>query len=113
MIGKWLAQYEGKELELFRNYGNPYETISIRVQVADGMMYLGDEEVEHGPDGGSSIVICTFDQENTRKAFALLAVNYQDPILVLKNMLDETHRTRKFLDLCKENNITYDRNFYM
>lgn len=113
MIDKWLAFYEGKELELFRNYGNPYETISIRVQVDEGMMYLGDEEVEHGPDGGRSIKIYTFDRENTRKAFTLLSLNGLNPILALKSMLDESHRTHKFIDLCKEHNIEFSRNFYL
>lgn len=113
MIDKWIAQYEGKELELFRNYGNPYETISIRVQVDEGSMYLGDEEMEHGPDGGRSIVIYTFDRENTRKAFFLLSGEDRDPIQVLQSMLDEAGRTCKFIDLCKANNIEFSRNFYL
>lgn len=112
MINKWLAQYEGKELELFRNYGNPYETISIRVQIDERCMYLGDEEVEHGPDGGRSIKIFTFDRENTRKAFWLLSGGYRDPILALKEMLDETNRTRTFIALCKENNIEFTSKLY-
>ena len=113
MLNKWLAQYEGQELELFRNFGNPYETISIRVQIDNHCMYLGDEEVEHGPDGGSSIKIFTFDRENTRKVLWLLCDGYRDPILALKEMLDETHRTRKFLDLCKENDIVYTAQLYL
>lgn len=112
MIDKWFSQYEGKELELFRNYGNPYETISIRIQVDEGMIYLGDEEVEHGPDGGRSIRIYTFDQENSRNVFALLSQTGTDPVEALKRMLDETHRTRKFIDLCKEQHIEFTSNLY-
>lgn len=112
MVDKWLAQYEGKELELLRSFGNPYETISIRVQIDEHCMYLGDEETEHGPDGGHSIEIFTFDEENTRKAFLILSWSGMDPIEKLKSMLDETNRTRKFIDLCKEINIEFTRKLY-
>ncbi len=113
MVNQWLAQYEGKELELFRNYGNPYETISIRVQIDEGCMYLGDDEMEHGPDYGRSLKIYTFDKENTRKAFELLHGGAYDPIQVLKGMLNERHRTRLFIDLCTEHNIAFDVKYYM
>ena len=112
MVDTYLAKYEGKELELFRNYGNPYETISIRVQIDEGWMYLGDEEVEHGPDGGRSIEIFTFDKDNTRKAFRLLSWTGTDPIEQLKSTLDGTSRTHRFIDLCKELGIEFTRKLY-
>ena len=112
MIDQWLNQYEGKELEIFRNYGNPYETISIRVQVVEQCMYIGDEEVEHGPDGGRSIRILTFDKENTRKAFELLSGEDKDPIMVLKGMLNETNRLQPVRKLCQDNNIKFTEAMY-
>ena len=112
MADHWLNQYEGKELELFRNYGNPYETISIRVQVDEQCMYVGDEEVEHGPDGGRSIRIFTFDKENTRKAFTVLSGGYQDPVLVLKGMMNEKDRLKPLRKLCEDNHIEFTEAMY-
>lgn len=112
MIDYWLNKYEGKELELFRNYGNPYETISIRIQMDEQKLYVGDEEIEHGPDGGSSMRLLSFDKENTRQAFAVLSQCGNDPVEVLKAMLNETDRLAPFQKLCQENNIEYSNNLY-
>lgn len=112
MVDTYLAKYEGKELELFRSSSNPYETVSIRVQMDAGCMYLGDEETEHGPDYGHSIRIFNFDKDNTRKVFLVLSQSGMDPILKLKSMVDDIRRTQEFIRLCKENNIQYSSNLY-
>ena len=44
MIDYWLEKYEGQQLELFRNHGNPYETIIIRIQLDEQELYVGDED---------------------------------------------------------------------
>jgi len=108
-----LSQHEGKELELFRNYGNPYETISIRVQIDDGCMYLGDEEFEHGPDGGHSMRLYTFDAENTRKVFQYLSQDDRDPIEMLKGFVNDNVRTHAFTALCDKLGIAYVEHFYL
>lgn len=112
MVDYWLNKYEGQQLELFRNYGNPYETIIIRFQLDEQELYVGDEEIEHGPDGGSSMRILSFDKENTRKAFSALYQGYKDPVEALKAMLNETDRLAPFQKLCQENNIEYSNKLY-
>lgn len=112
MINYWLKKYEGQQLELFRNCGNPYETIVISVQVDGQELYVGDEEIEHGPDGGSSMRILSFDKENTRKVFSALSRNGSNPIDALKAMLNERERLSPLRKLCEENNIVYTNNLY-
>lgn len=112
MVNYWLKKYEGQQLELFRNHGNPYETIVISVQVDDQELYVGDEEIEHGPDGGSSMRILSFDQENTRKVFSALSPCGNDPIDALKAMLNERERLAPFRKLCEENHIEYTNKLY-
>ncbi len=112
MIDYWLNKYEGKQLELFRNHGNPYETIIIRVQLDEQELYVGDEEIEHGSDGGSSMRILSFDKENTRKAFSVLSGSGSDPIEALKAMLNENQRLAPFMKLCQEHNIAFTNKLY-
>ena len=112
MIDYWLAKYEGQQLELLRNHGTPYETIIIRIQMDEQELYVGDEEIEHGPDGGSSMRILSFDKENTRKAFSALSRQGRDPVDALKAMLNEKERLAPFQKLCQEYNIEYTNKLY-
>ena len=112
-MNQWIAHYEGQQLLLYRDPSNPYEDIRISIQVDGGCMYLGDEEYAYGPDGGHSMKIFTFDQENTEKVFDLLSEDGSDPVMVLKHMLGYPHRTRKFISLCEEKGIQFTGELYL
>lgn len=97
---KWICSFEGKERLLYSDPTNPYESIYIRAKISDGKLTITDSECEHGPDGGWSRRIITFDKQNTIKAIALLMENNTDPLQALKKMLGYNERTMLFREAC-------------
>ncbi|MBR1759114.1 MAG: NAD(P)H-dependent oxidoreductase [Lachnospiraceae bacterium] len=96
-----------KEELLYSDPSNPYESIYIHAKIEDDCLTVVDSECEHGPDGGWSYRIITFDRENTVKAIDFLSQGGRDPFATLQRMLGYEQRTRKFREACDERGIQY------
>lgn len=107
-----VIQHEGKNVLLYSDPSNPYESIYIRAKIENGCLTVTDEEIEHGPDGGSSCRILTFDKENTKKVMALLSFGGADPFAALKAMMGYEQRTRVFTDSCTKLGIVFDNSLW-
>jgi len=103
----WVSQYEGKQILLFEDRENPYESIYIKAGIAQGKLTMTDSECGHGPDGGWSFHYMEFDEDGTRSVMNFLSERGKEPFVVLKEMLNARDRMTLFADECKTRGIGF------
>ena len=106
-----LQAYEGKNVFLYEETSSPYESILIRAVVKEGRLCVEDAELDHDSFGWSRRVY-QFDMRNTKKLFALLMEQGDDPYAVMSSMIDYNTRMRKIKEMCKQNGIEYKDTLY-
>lgn len=107
-IKQWISDSKRTDKLLYSDPRNPYESIYISAKIIDGKLTVTDSECEHGPDGGWSHRIISFDEENTEKGFAFLLDRNADPFQALADMLSYKARTADFLDACNAKEICFE-----
>ena len=106
-----ISRWEGKNLLLWEDQNNPYESIYIRACVEQGRLSLTDSQCDHAPDGGWSHIVLEFDEENSGRVIEFLSEDGKEPFAVLKGMLDSQNRSGRFVEECQVRNIAFKKKF--
>ena len=107
-ITRWIMQSEGSEELLYSDESNPYESVCIRARIFGGALTVIDSECSHGPDGGWSHRILSFDRSGTEQVFDFLLDMLPSPFAALKRLVGYNDRTQRFAEECEKRGIAFE-----